>query len=85
MNKKQAGTLARIFEMPTPHLQITWTEVVSLIGAIDGKIVEKQGSRVRIVIGELMVAIHKPHPHKELKSYQVKLIREALETEGITP
>ena len=42
------------------------------------------GSRVMFVSDEHgSILLHKPHPAKELKSYQVKQLREALEQEGL--
>lgn len=42
------------------------------------------GSRVMFVSeGHGSILLHKPHPQKELKSYQVKQLIETLEQEGL--
>ena len=40
------------------------------------------GSRVRFNAGGVPIDLHKPHPHKELKPYQINKIIDALEKEG---
>ena len=40
------------------------------------------GSRVKFNAGDVLIDLHKPHPHKELKPYQVNKIIDALEKEG---
>jgi len=85
VNKRQATTLASIFEKPAPHLQIKWTAVEGLIRAIGGRIEQGSGSRLKVKIGDQTAYLHTPHPHKELKSYQVKAVKELLESQGVTP
>ena len=42
------------------------------------------GSRVMFINEEHgSVLLHKPHPQKELKSYQIKQLKEILEQEGL--
>ena len=41
------------------------------------------GSRVMFVNEHGSILLHKPHPQKELKSYQIKQLIEILEQEGL--
>ncbi|QBQ56209.1 type II toxin-antitoxin system HicA family toxin [Nitrosococcus wardiae] len=85
LNKKQKRTLEAIFARPTPHLQIVWQDIEQLILACGGRVLGGSGSAVRLVLGERRAYLHRPHPHKEVKAYQVKAVRHLLEAAGITP
>jgi len=78
MNRKQQKTLNAVQSRPTKHMQIKWTDVASLIKGLGGEIGQGNGSRVRIVLNDRSANIHTPHPHKELKAYQVDAVRELL-------
>ena len=85
MNKKQRKTLNAIFATPVRR-NIIWSDVVSLIEALGGRVVQGNGSRVRFSLNEISLNIHSPHPQKELKRYQVKdvstfLLRAGIENE----
>ena len=84
MNNKQRKTLKKLFEDPVLR-NIDWNDVASLIRSVDGVIAQRDGSRVRILIGDRSLNIHAPHPQKELKPYQVRAIRNLLSEQGITP
>ena len=59
----------------------TLLEYLSYIRSNKGK---TSGSRVMFTSEEHgTVLLHKPHPRKELLAYQVKLLREKLEQEGL--
>lgn len=85
LNKKQQRTLRRVFETPTPHLSVAWRDIESLLKSCGARIMEGDGSAIRIVLNGRKVFMHRPHPHKEAKGYQVKAIRELLESAGIRP
>lgn len=74
MNKKQRKTLDAIFATPIRR-NIVWDDVVSLIEALGGTVIQGNGSRVRFSLNEISLNIHSPHPQKELKRYQVKDVR----------
>jgi HicA toxin of bacterial toxin-antitoxin, len=82
MNKKQRNTYSALFAEPIRR-NILWNEVVSLILALDGQVLQGDGSRVRFDLNEVSLNIHSPHPQKELKRYQVKAIREFLVNAGV--
>ena len=41
------------------------------------------GSRVKFIKGNMIIILHKPHPRKELLSYQIKQVLELLEKEEL--
>jgi HicA toxin of bacterial toxin-antitoxin, len=82
MNKKQRNTYSALFAEPVRR-NILWNDVVSLILALDGQVLQGDGSRVRFDLKEVSLNIHSPHPQKELKRYQVKAVREFLVNAGV--
>ena len=71
MNRKQRKIYDAIFATPIQR-NIIWEDVVSLVEALGGKIIQGNGSRVRFSLNGISLNIHSPHPQKELKRYQVK-------------
>ena len=53
--------------------------------ALGGEVVEREGSRVKILLRGEQWRCHRPHPGKEAKRYQVEEIRELLERVGVSP
>jgi HicA toxin of bacterial toxin-antitoxin, len=82
MNKKQRNTYSALFAEPIRR-NILWNDVVSLVLALDGQVLQGDGSRVRFDLNEVSLNIHSPHPQKELKRYQVKAVREFLLNAGV--
>jgi HicA toxin of bacterial toxin-antitoxin, len=82
MNKKQRNTYSALFAEPIRR-NILWNDVVSLILALDGQVLQGDGSRVRFDLNDVSLNIHSPHPQKELKRYQVKAVREFLVNAGV--
>ena len=82
MNRKQRITLSDLFATPIKR-DIRWSDVVSLIRALEGEVIEGSGSRVRFDLKDISLNIHSPHPRPELKVYQVKAVRDFLTQAGI--
>jgi len=82
MNKRQTRPLEKILERPT-RADIAWTDVQSLLRALGAEIREGNGSRVRVVLRNHILNIHKPHPQKELGRYAVELVRDFLKITGV--
>lgn len=64
----------------------TYEEAASLLGYFGYALNNKgktSGSRIMFVKGSSTFTLHKPHPQKELKSYQVKILIQELEKEGL--
>ncbi|MDR0858922.1 MAG: type II toxin-antitoxin system HicA family toxin [Oscillospiraceae bacterium] len=67
MSKKQK-LLKRLQSSPS---DFTFDEACTLLTALGFSLSQGKGSRVKFVLGTTIVAIHKPHPQKELKGYQI--------------
>jgi len=84
MNTKHRKTLRAIFAKPTSS-SIVFSDIEALIVALGGEVIEREGSRVKILLREEQWRCHRPHPGKEAKRYQVEEARELLERTGNTP
>ena len=84
MNAKQRKILAAVFARPT-SATILFSDIESLIKALGGTILEREGSRVSIELKREAWRCHRPHPAKEAKRYQVEEARELLERVGVKP
>ena len=84
MNAKNRKTLRAIFAKPTSP-SIVFSDIEALIVALGGEVIEREGSRVKILLRGEQWRCHRPHPGKEAKRYQVEEARELLERTGITP
>ena len=69
MNRKQRTTLNNLFATPIRR-NIKWLDVVSLIGALNGEVIEGSGARARFHLNDVSLNIHSPHPRPELKIYR---------------
>lgn len=84
MNKRHQKTLDNIFKTPVPST-LEWRRIEALFIALGARTIEGRGSRVRFELNNVVTTFHRPHPHKEAKSYQVRDARRFLEQAGITP
>lgn len=82
MNKKHRKTLDAIFTEPIRR-NIAWSDVVALVNTLGGEVMQGDGSKVRFDLNGISLNIHSPHPHKELKRYQVKAVRDFLNNAGV--
>jgi len=65
----------------------TWDELVRLLSSLGFEPVKggkTGGSRQRFIHSSsgVVISLHRPHPHKELKRYQLDQILETLQAEG---
>ena len=82
MNNKHRKILSLIYTDPVLK-NIKWSSVKSLMIAVKGSIEQGNGSRIRIVMEDMSLNIHTPHPGNELKPYQVRAIRKLLKAKGL--
>ncbi|MCY4415961.1 MAG: type II toxin-antitoxin system HicA family toxin [Chloroflexi bacterium] len=81
LRSRHQRTLERIFTRPTPS-DIRWSEVVSLMRALDVEISELAGSRVLLRKSSVRVVVHRPHPGPNLKPSSVQTVARFLDQLG---
>ncbi len=84
MNSKHRKTLKAIFSKPEPKA-MPYRDVESLLRALGFTMKEREGSRIAFLKDGAIIHVHRPHPGKEIKGYQIKGIREILNNFGIQP
>ena len=84
MNAKQRKVLAAMFFKPT-LASIVFADIESLVKALGGTVLEREGSRVSIQLMGEEWRCHRPHPGKEAKRYQVEQARDLLDRVGVRP
>ena len=84
MNRQQSKTLAALFTKPTVG-NMNFTAIESLVIALGGEVKEGEGSRVALRMGDAVMHMHRPHPGKEAKKYQIEELRAWLSAQGIKP
>jgi len=82
MNRKHAKTLAAIFARPTRR-SIPFRDFEALVWGLGGEAREREGSRVSFHLRGRVWHVHRPHPGKEMKTYQVEEAREWLRLTGV--
>ena len=75
MKAKHCRTLEAIFSTPTRG-GIVFSDVEALIRALGGEVREGEGSRVVFELKGSRMYLHRPHPGKEARKYQVEELRE---------
>lgn len=84
MNAKQRRTLRALFTTPT-RANVRFSDIEALIVALGGEIREGGGSRVAFELKGRRAYLHRPHPGREAKRYQVEEVREFLRSLEIQP
>lgn len=78
MKAKHRRTLEAIYATPTRG-GIVFSDIEALIRAFGGEVREGEGSRVVFELKGSRKYLHRPHPGKEAKKYQVEELREWLD------
>ncbi len=84
VNAKQRRTLRAVFAAPT-RANLRFSDIEALIVALGGEIREAEGSRVAFELKGRRAYLHRPHPGREAKRYQVEEVREFLRSLEIQP
>lgn len=84
MNCKHQKTLIAVFAIPI-SAKIERRKIEQLLIAVGCKYVEGEGSRVSFSFNNYRLDLHRPHPGKEAKRYQVKDIQTFLLMIGVKP
>ena len=84
MRAKHRRTLEAIFATPT-RSGIVFSDIEALVISIGGEVREGEGSRVVFELRGTRRYLHRPHPGKEAKKYQVEEMRDWLKYLEVTP
>ena len=84
MKGKHFKVLQAVFAKPT-RTSITFTDLEALIISVGGEIIQRGGSRMAFTMRTARLDMHRPHPGKEAKRYQVEELRHWLTLLEITP
>lgn len=84
MNSKNRRTLKAIFEEPV-RADVEWKDVEALFRACGAEITNRKGSRVNVVLNDVVASFHRPHPEKETDRGALKSVRRFLVTAGVQP
>jgi hypothetical protein len=83
VKRKHARTLAAIFAHPT-SANIQWRDIEALLKSLGAEVVQREGSRVAVILfGEVQV-YHRPHPEPTTDKGAVASVRKWLESHGVT-
>lgn len=82
MNTRYRKILDNIFRTPTTA-SLPFAEIEALVLHLGGEVLERQGSRVKLLLGGQCWRCHRPHPGKEARRYQIEEAREFLLRAGV--
>lgn len=77
-------TLEAVFRDPV-SATIVWADVERMLVHHGARIIEGSGSRIEVQLQGNRVDLHRPHPRKEAKPYQIREVRALLTSAGIVP
>lgn len=77
-------TLEAVFAVPTKS-NIPFADIETLIVSLGGEVREGKGAAVVFELHRRRLFLHRPHPQKEAKRYQVAKIRQLLQSVGVKP
>jgi hypothetical protein len=84
MKAKHTKTLEAISKRPTSS-GIVFAEIESLVVALGGEVREGSGSRIAFELNGHRRYLHRPHPGKDARKYQVEELREWFIELGVQP
>ncbi len=84
MTAKQRRTLQAVFATPT-RANVRFSDGAGLVVALGGEVRGGAGSRAVFELKGRRLYLHRPHPGREAKRYQVEEVREFLRALEIQP
>ena len=75
--------IKRIKQKPVDYIFDEMCSLLNMLGFIIDNKGKSSGSRIMFEKGSVCIYLHKPHPQKEVKRYQLKQVVEILEREGL--
>jgi hypothetical protein len=82
MNNKLKKTLAAIFETPT-RSDVPWKDIERLLVELGATIAEGKGSRVRVLLNDVVAVFHRPHPKRVTSKAALGSVKQFLVNAGI--
>jgi hypothetical protein len=82
VNAKQKKTLKDIFHDPIKS-SVLWQDIESLLKAYGAHIEEGSGSRICVMLNDVIAVFHRPHPQKETDKGALKSVRRFLVNAGV--
>jgi HicA toxin of bacterial toxin-antitoxin, len=83
VNNKNRQTLQLIFLDP-PRSDLRWNDVESLLKALDARLSEGRGSRIRVSLNGVDAVFHRPLPQPVTDKGALKAVRRFLESAGVS-
>lgn len=84
MRRKHQATLRQIYARPVSGT-IRWSDIEALFVALGAEIIEREGSRIGVVLfGEVRI-FHRPHPSPDTDNGALASVRKWLESQGVQP
>lgn len=84
MKSRHQRTLELIFSRPTPG-GVKWLAVSGMFGELGAELIEREGSRVAVVLRGQVMVLHRPHPSPDVDKGAIAAIRKWLEELGVKP
>lgn len=84
MQKRHQKTLETIFKQPISG-NLKFKDIESLFKALGGEIMEREGSRIAVVLDGQVMVFHRPHPSPNTDKGAIASIRKWLNELGYTP
>jgi hypothetical protein len=84
MKRSHQRTLEAVYSRPT-SANIPWKDIEALFKGLGAEVLEREGSRVAVVLfGEVRV-FHRPHPSPHTDKGALASVRRWLEQHGVRP
>lgn len=84
MQRRHRVILEALFRRPTSG-SIRWADIEALFRALGAELVEREGSRIGVILfGEVRI-FHRPHPTPDTDKGAVESIRKWLMSHGVEP
>jgi len=84
MKRRHQRTLEAIFSHPT-SANIRWTNIEALLSELGAEVIEREGSRVAVVLFNEVRVFHRPHPSPDTDKGAVASVRMWLQQHGVQP
>lgn len=82
MKRKHTKTLSQLYSRPVSG-SIKWADIEALFVALGAEIMEREGSRVAVILFNEVKVFHRPHPSPDTDKGAVASIRKWLEMHGV--